>query len=105
MRAFTGFQVDRDGVAEILQSPELAAHLKALAEEVATGARSQGHRVTSGDLLPVDVLHDPAPDRVGYTVAVKHPAGMGMEAKHGVLTRAAGALGLTVHGIDTRRDT
>lgn len=104
-RAFEGFRVDRDGVAEILHSPELAAHIKALAEEIATGARSQGHRVTSGELLPVDVLHDPAPDRVGYTVAVKHPAGMGMEAKHGVLTRAAGALGLDVHGIDTHRDT
>ncbi|ANZ36473.1 hypothetical protein BBK82_10745 [Lentzea guizhouensis] len=104
-RAFQGFRVDRDGVAEILQSPTLAAHIKALAEEVATGARSQGHRVTSDDLLPVDVLHDPAPDRVAYTVAVQHPAGMGMEAKHGILTRAAEALGLDVHGIDTRRDT
>ncbi|MCP2248187.1 hypothetical protein [Lentzea aerocolonigenes] len=104
-RAFEGFRVDRDGVAEILRSPELAAHVKALAEEVATAARLQGHRVTSGELLPVDVLHDPAPDRVGYTVAIKHPAGMGMEAKHGVLTRAAEALGLDVHGIDTHRDT
>ncbi|ANZ35952.1 hypothetical protein BBK82_07520 [Lentzea guizhouensis] len=104
MRAFTGFQVDRDGVAEILNSPELGAHIKALAEEVATGARSQSHRVTSGELLPVDVLHDPAPDRVGYTVAIKHP-GMGMEATHGVPTRAAEALGLDVRGIDTRRGT
>lgn len=105
MKAFSGFRVDRDGVAEVLRSPELAAHIKALAEEIATGARLQGHRVTSGELLPVDVLDDPAPDRVGFTVAVRHPAGMGMEAKHGVLTRAAGALGLDVHGIDTRRDT
>lgn len=103
-RAFHGFRVDRDGVAEILRSPELAAHLRELAEQVATNARSQGHRVTSGDLLPVDVLTDPSPDRVGFTVAVRHPAGMGMEAKHGVLTHAAGALGLDVHGIDTRRD-
>lgn len=104
-RAFQSFRVDRDGVAEILQSPALAAHIKALAEQVAIGARSQSHQVTSGDLLPVNVLHDPAPDRVAYTVAVRHPAGMGMEAKHGVLTRAAEALGLDVHGIDTHRDT
>ncbi len=106
MAAFDGFRVDRDGVAEILHSPELAAHIKELAE---TGRhqrpRLSGHRVTSGELLPVEVLDDPGPDRVGFTVAIKHPAGMGMEAKHGVLTRAAEALGLDVHGIDTRRDT
>jgi hypothetical protein len=106
MRAFTGFRVDHDSMGEFLRtSPELAAHIKELAEQVATNARSQGHRVTSGELLPVEVLHDPAPDRVGFTVAVRHPAGMGMEAKHGVLTRAAEALGLEVHGIDTHRDT
>jgi hypothetical protein len=65
MKAFTDFRVNRDGMAKILRSPELAVHIKTLAEEVATGARSQGHRVTSGELLPVEVLHDPAPDRVG----------------------------------------
>ncbi|KJK50470.1 hypothetical protein UK23_10490 [Lentzea aerocolonigenes] len=86
-------------------SPELAAHIQAAAEQIATGARSQGHRVTSGELLPIEVLEDPGPDRVGFTVAVKHPAGMGMEAKHGVLTRAAEAVGLDVHGIDTHHDT
>jgi hypothetical protein len=106
MKAFSGFRVDQESMGEFLRtSPELAAHVKELAEQVATNARSQGHRVTSGDLLPVDVLDDPAPDRVAFTVAVQHPAGMGMEAKHGVLTRAAEALGLDVHGIDTHRDT
>lgn len=106
MKAFSGFRVDRDSMGEFLRtSPELAAHIKALAEQVAANARSQGHRVTSDELLPVEVLDDPAPDRVGFTVAVQHPAGMGMEAKHGVLTRAAEALGLDVHGIDTHRDT
>ena len=106
MKAFSGFRVDTDSMGEFLRtSPELAAHVKELAEQVATNARSQGHRVTSDEMLPVDVLDDPAPDRVAFTVAVQHPAGMGMEAKHGVLTRAAEALGLNVHGLDTHRDT
>ena len=106
MKAFSGFRVDQESMGEFLRtSPELAARVKELAEQVATNARSQGHRVTSGDLLPVEVLDDPAPDRVGFSVAVQHPAGMGMEAKHGVLTRAAEALGLDVSGLDTHHDT
>ncbi|MBM7771729.1 hypothetical protein JOD54_001933 [Actinokineospora baliensis] len=101
MSAFYGFELDRDGVAEILRGPELAAAVHELADQVATAARAQGHTVTSGEPLPVEVVDDPAPDRAGTTVAVRHPAGVGMEAHHGVLTRAAVAAGLDVEGLET----
>ncbi|TWP47433.1 hypothetical protein FKR81_32490 [Lentzea tibetensis] len=100
MSSIHGFRVDRDGVNELLRSPELAEHVKELAETIATLARTQGRRVANGDPLPIEVLDDPAPDRSGFTVAVRHPAGTGMEAKYGVLTRAAEATGLEVNGLD-----
>lgn len=104
MASIEGFRVDREGVAELLRSPELAEHVKELAETVATLARARGLRVVNGDPLPIEVLNDPAPDRTAFTVAVRHPAGTGMEAKYGVLTRAAEAVGIEVHGMDPPPD-
>lgn len=99
MAALDGFEIDPGGVAEILHSPELAAVVRELAEQVADAARAQGHRVTSGEPVPVDVLDDPNSDRVAFTVAVAHPAGVGMEAHHGLLKRAAQSAGLDVEGL------
>jgi hypothetical protein len=100
MAAFHGFEIDRKGVAEILNSPEFTEAVHQAAEQVAEAARAQGHRVTSGEPLPVEVITDPGTDRAGASVAVRHPAGVGMEARHGVLKRAADAVGLEVHGLD-----
>ncbi|SDC25740.1 hypothetical protein [Actinokineospora iranica] len=99
MAAVEGFEIDRAGVAEILRSPELAAAVRALGEQVGAAARAQGHTVTSGEPLPIEVFDDPRQDRAGTTVAVRHPAGVGMEAHHGVLRRAAGTVGLDVEGL------
>ena len=46
------------------------------------------------------MFEDPRHDRVGVTVAVRHPAGIGMEARYGLLKRAAEATGLEVTGLD-----
>ena len=96
--------VDQAGVAEILRSPEFAGAVRELAEQVGEAARAQGHRVTSGEPLPIEVFDDPGSDRAGATVAVRHSAGIGMEAHHGVLTRAAETAGLTVEGLRTEAD-
>ncbi len=101
MPAFYGFELDHAGLAEILTSPEVADAVRDAAEQVGAAARAQGHRVTSGQPLPVDVSDDPDHDRAGTSVAVRHPSGVGMEARHGVLKRAATATGLDVHGLDT----
>lgn len=95
-----GVEIDQAGVAALLRSPEFAEAVQDAAELVAETARAQGHRVTSGEPLPVDVFEDPGRDRVGFTVAIRHPAGVGMEAHHGVLKRAAHAAGLDVHGLE-----
>jgi hypothetical protein len=99
--AFYGFEIDRAGVAAILTSPEVADAVHEVAEQVAEAARAQGHDVESGELLPVEVYDDPSPDRAATSVAVRHPSGVGMEARHGVLKRAAAATGLDVEGLDT----
>jgi hypothetical protein len=99
--AFYGFELDHAGVAEILTSPEVADAVRDAANQVADAARAQGHRVTSGESLPVEAYNDPDADRAATSVAVRHPSGVGMEARHGVLKRAAAATGLEVEGLDT----
>lgn len=105
MTAFEGFRVNRAGVAELLNSPEFHDAVRAAAEQAGATARGADHRVTSGEPLPVEVLDDPRHDRVGVTVAVRHPAGVGMEARYGLLKRAAEANGLTVNGLDAGRES
>lgn len=100
MPAFDRVEVDRDGVAEILNSPAFHTAIQAAADAVADAARGRGLRVKNGDVLPVEVFDDPSPSRLGVTVAVRHPAGVGMEAHHGVLKRAATDAGLSVGGLD-----
>ncbi|MBE8515934.1 hypothetical protein ILP97_00040 [Amycolatopsis sp. H6(2020)] len=65
---------------------------------VADAARAQGHQVTGGEPLPVEVITEEPTDRVLATVAVAHASSVGMEARHGVLKRAAEASGFQVSG-------
>lgn len=101
MTAFDRVEIDRDGVAELLGSAEFHAAVHAAADVVADIARGRGLRVDNGDALPIEVFDDPNPSRAGVTVAVRHPAGVGMEAHHGVLKRAAEDAGLSVGGLGT----
>jgi hypothetical protein len=105
MGTFEGFRIDRAGVAELLNSEEFRDAVQAAAEQVGAAARGAGHRVTSGEPLPVEVFDDPRHDRVGVTVAVRHPAGVGMEARYGLLKRAAEAAGLEVDGLDAGEES
>lgn len=74
--------------------------MRAAAQRVADTASAQGHRVIDGEVLPVEVITEPPTDRVSATVAIPHAAGVGMEAWHGVLKRAAEANGFEVTGLD-----
>ncbi|MCU1680119.1 MAG: hypothetical protein JWQ81_858 [Amycolatopsis sp.] len=105
MRAFDRIDINRGGVAEILHSAELHTAIQAAAEVVADTARGRDLRVESGESLPVEVFGDRGRSRVGVTVAVRHPAGVGMEAHHGVLKRAAVDTGLSVEGLRPDADT
>jgi glycerate kinase len=95
-----GITIDSDGARELLNSPEVAAAIRAAAHQVAEAARAQGRRVTDGEPLPVDVIIEEPTGRVSATVTIAHASGVGMEATHGVLKRAAEAAGFEVTGLD-----
>ncbi|XVV05331.1 hypothetical protein ACQPW3_08045 [Actinosynnema sp. CA-248983] len=90
---------------ELLNSDSFRDAVQATAEQVGAVARGAGRRVTSGEPLPIEVFEDPRLDRVGFTVAVRHPAGVGMEARYGLLKRATEAVGLEVTGLDAGEES
>lgn len=97
--------LDSEALAEVLRGPEVQALVEGKAQEVANVVRSRGYRVRDGRPLPVEVITEDPTDRAAVTVAITHPAGVGMEARHGVLRRAAEAAGLVVSGLDTTTKT
>lgn len=84
------FQLDRAGVAEILKSEPVRAMCMGVAEQVAGNVRSS---VKPGVEVLVTAYTS---DRAGASVVIAHPGGLGMQAKHGTLTRAAAQVGLDV---------
>lgn len=97
-------RLDHGGIAAILKSGGMQALVSSAAEEIAGNIRSQG--ITVGDFtgageipLPVTVSVTTT-DRAHASVTLAHPAGVAVQAKHGALTRAASAAGLTVKGGD-----
>jgi hypothetical protein len=91
------------GLAAIAKSPEMQALIKAKAEEIADSVRGLNIKVGafkggSGEIeLPVNVT-ERITDRAHATVTIAHPAGLAVQAKHGVLTKAASQAGLRVRG-------
>lgn len=86
---------DTAGIAELEKSDGVAAAVKALAVQVAANAESQHRAVSSGQVLPVKV-DTYTTDRAAASVTLAHPAGLAMQAKYGVLTKAAAGAGLEV---------
>lgn len=94
-------RLNHRGIAQILKSPAMAAVVKAAAERVAENVR--GMNITVGDVdggpheydLPVTVTMFTT-DRAHAVVALAHPAGEAVQAKHGALTKAAAQAGLDV---------
>lgn len=84
-------KIDSDGMAELLKSAGIMTAVENAAYVVRDNAASDPAVVRHG--VPVGV-------RTGYTdraravVALAHPAGIGIQAKHGTLTRAVSAAGL-----------
>ena len=84
-------KIDSDGMAELLKSAAIMTAVENAARVVADNAEKDPSVQRHG--VPVGV-------RTGYTdraravVALAHPAGIGIQAKHGTLTRAVSAAGL-----------
>lgn len=88
-------KLDSAGIQAMLKSAEVAAAIHALGETVAGNVRADPNITRRGiaDEVSVD---DYVTDRAATSVTITHPAGLGMEGKHGVLTKAARAAGLEV---------
>lgn len=87
------------GLTAALRTREARNAVEAAAEKIAANARSAAPDVEGvpGDIpLPVRVdTYDT--DRARATVWLAHPSGLAVQAKHGLLTRAASEAGLEVH--------
>lgn len=88
-------KVDHGGFAELLKSSEMQQVVQETADAVASNVTSQGLTVASGGNLSVEV-DTYITDRAAAAVTITHAAGLGMQAKYGVLTKAAAAAGLEV---------
>lgn len=88
--ARSGFRRDHRGIGEILKT-QAAPLVNELAEQVRTQAAS----AIDDDTVEVTVTPYTT-DRSAATVTIADPDGMALQARDGVLTRAAAAVGLEV---------
>lgn len=95
-------RLDTAGLAEVMRSAKVTAEVRSLAGRVASAAESDGS--VARNAVPVTVDEYTArggrlrSERPAFAVTLAHAAGNGIEAKYGVLTRAASSVGLTVKG-------
>jgi hypothetical protein len=96
-------RLNNRGVEDLLKSAPIDAATKRAAEVVADNVRDMNIRVGDKDGgrherdLPVTVRLVTT-DRAHAIVALAHPAGEAVQAKHGALTKAATQAGLDVRG-------
>lgn len=84
------FRLDRAGIREILKSDPVREAIDAKADEIAAAVRAQ---------LPGDAevrVDSYTTDRAAASVVIADVRGMAWQARDGVLTRAAGSVGLEV---------
>jgi hypothetical protein len=84
------FRLDHRGVREFLQGPELRLAVDDVASAIAAHVRRQ---VPAGTRVAV---HGYTTDRGAASVTIEDVRGMAWQARDGILTRAAGAVGLEV---------
>lgn len=96
----TDIKLDNSGLGEILKSARMRALVKDAADQIAEKVNEQGIEVGAfegGGQIPLPVrVETETTDRAAATVLLAHPAGIAVQAKHGALTKAASALGLSV---------
>lgn len=92
-------KVNYPGLMKVADSPEMHQAVEGAGDEVAAQVARGGYTAEAGAKesgpqlrAEVEMKSDPAVARV----VVKHPAALAMQARHGMLTRAATAAGLKV---------
>lgn len=84
-------RLDSSGIAALLKSSGVMEAVSDAAAAVQTAA--EGDAAVVRNNVPVRVRTGYS-DRARAVVALAHPAGVGIQAKHGSLTRAVSAAGL-----------
>nr|BFE49657.1 hypothetical protein GCM10017745_30840 [Saccharothrix mutabilis subsp. capreolus] len=93
-------ELDHAGIAEVLVSDGFRAATLQAAVEVAAVARARGLRTEDGAPLPVGGARGAGHRPGGCVGGDSARRRVGMEARHGVLRRAAEQVGLDPHGLD-----
>lgn len=88
-------RLDHPGVEAVLKSAPVRAEINRLAAQVVSAA--QGAPEVQRHGMTVDA-RSITTDRAASVVAIAHPGGLGVQAKYGTLTQAAGSAGLEVSG-------
>lgn len=83
------FKLDHAGMAEILLSDGIRHAVHDAAEQVAARVRGDS-AIQRNELVDEVEVEDYTTDRAASSVTITHAAGLGIEAKHGTLSRAAG---------------
>lgn len=86
-------RLDRAGMSQMLKSLPVRTAITGFAQGVVSSARADEPVQRHGAEV---VAEDYTTDRAASAVLIKHPIGMGIQAKYGTLTRAAAAQGLQV---------
>lgn len=89
----TLIRLDRVGMGLMLKSAGMAAVIAETAEAVASNARQNPGVQKHAAEIKVETY---TTDRAAAAVLIKDPIGMGIQAKYGALTQAAGSQGLDV---------
>jgi hypothetical protein len=85
-------------VAAWLRSEQIASVVRRATDDIA--AHVPEHTTRDGEPIPVKSRVTTTGRRARGTVALAHPAGHAEEAKHGLLSHAVTAAGLTLKGDD-----
>lgn len=86
-------RLDRVGMSMMLKQAEVRSEITSIAEAVGNAARSNEGVVKHSAEIKVEHY---TTDRAASAVLIKHPIGVGIQAKYGALTQAAAAQGLQV---------
>jgi len=86
-------RLNKLGMRQMLTSGEVAQTISEIAEAVGNAARSNPGVAKHEAEIKVETY---TTDRAAAAVLIKHPIGMGIQAKYGALTQAAAARGLQV---------
>lgn len=91
---------DPASLGAVLKGSQMQDAVRHVAEAIAANVDAQGLVAQSGvgNVGPEikGTVRVSVSDRARATVTIAHPAGIAMQAKHGVLTRAANAAGFEV---------